>query len=82
MQILKKESYRSTGRLVNQDDDMYRVTVSMAKHEYRKFAELVVEKLTAPNTPSAKCYSVECPAIWHDKCTSTKYEQCGVCEQE
>lgn len=43
---------------------------------------LVEEKFTSTNKPSAKCYSVECPAIWHEKCTSTKYNECGVIDQE
>lgn len=45
-------------------------------------AELVVEKITAPNMPSAKCYSVECPAIWFDRCTSLKWRDCSVRESE
>lgn len=34
------------------------------------------------NKPSAKCYSVDCPAIWNDKCTSTKYSKCSVLDAE
>jgi len=32
--------------------------------------------------PSPKCYSIGCPAIWHDKCTSTMYGKCGVRDSE
>ena len=35
--IIKKESFRSQSRKVNQGDDMYRVTVDMPRREYRKF---------------------------------------------
>jgi hypothetical protein len=28
------------------------------------------------NKPSAKCYSILCPAIWHNYCTSSKYNDC------
>ena len=38
--------------------------------------KLVEEKFTSTNKPSAKCYSIECPAIWFDKCTSSKYSEC------
>jgi hypothetical protein len=31
---------------------------------------------TAHNKPSAKCYSILCPAIWHNYCTSSKYNDC------
>lgn len=32
--------------------------------------------------PNAKCYSISCPAIWFNKCTSSKYSQCSVLESE
>lgn len=40
------------------------------------------EKFTSTNIPSAKCYSIDCPAIWYDKCTSSKFKDCCVREGE
>ena len=49
---------------------------------YVNWLETMVEKLTASNVPSAKCYSVKCPAIWFDACTSVKYDKCWVRKSE
>lgn len=46
--------------------------------EWQRIKTALVELDTAPNTPSKKCYSIDCPAIWFDKCTSTKYSECCV----
>jgi len=45
--IIKKESFRSQSRKVNQGDDMYRVTVDMPRREYRKFEWAVKHHLNA-----------------------------------
>ena len=50
---------------------------------YERDAPDAMEKtVTSANKPSAKCYSVSCPAIWFNKCTSSKYGQCAVRESE
>lgn len=35
--VIKHTSFRSKGRLVNQSDDMVRVTVDMTKREWNRF---------------------------------------------
>jgi len=53
MQIVKKESFRSSGNPVNKTDDMYRVTVDMSCREYQQFAKYAEGKLKADNSDYA-----------------------------
>lgn len=38
----------------------------------------VEQETNTENIPSAKCYSIDCQAIWYDKCTSSKYKECSI----
>lgn len=37
MEIIKHDSFRSSGTLVNQSDDMERVVIDMTKREFQEF---------------------------------------------
>jgi len=50
--------------------------VLMCECGRRAFVE-VVSPSASDNKPSAKCYSIDCPAIWYERCTSTEYNQCS-----
>jgi hypothetical protein len=39
MNIVCKTSFRSKGTLVNQSDDMYRITIDMSYREYAQFTQ-------------------------------------------
>ncbi|MCK5633087.1 hypothetical protein KAH94_05015 [bacterium] len=50
--------------------------------DLHKTADLILKNIPSSNRADPKCYEYNnsdgCPAIWHDKCTSTKYADCGV----
>lgn len=33
-------------------------------------------------SPGKKCYKINCPAMWYDQCTSSKWEDCATRKEE
>jgi len=73
-----KDDIATIDELVNDSDD-FRCGYGFA---WERIKTALESQNTSTNKPSAKCYSVECPAIWFDKCTSVKYDKCAVRELE
>ena len=74
MNIVKKNSFRSNGRLVNQSDDMYRVVIDMSCREFALFSQYKSRqenKDENPNSAAGKKKKVTLPDGEHNN-RSTK----------
>lgn len=62
MKLVKFDSFRSQGTLVNQTDDMYRVVVDMSRREFLAFKQWAARQKikTAEQTPTGRRI-VTCP---------------------
>jgi len=70
-----------------QSEDDARISACLEVIEGTDNFEIVsraTESKGVEQKPSKKCYEVDdrhgCPAIWHDQCTSNRYDDCGVKE--
>jgi hypothetical protein len=64
------------------DPDFLQKQIEGLQSDVAALKTAVAAPSASSNTPSAKCYSIDCPAIWYDKCTSSKYKDCCVREGE
>lgn len=64
MKIVKHDTFRSSGTLINQTDDMVRVVVDMSKREFWEFRAKL-----SHNSESTQCLSYEqCTGRLTDGC--------------
>ena len=67
MQIVKKDSFRSQGSMVNKTDDMYRIVVDMKRTEYPQFEKLVEGQKPTTNSAMDEIFSsIACDYCVHD----------------
>jgi len=71
MKIVEHTTFRSSGTLVNQTDDMVRVVVDMSKREFWEFRAKL-----SHNSGGTPCSMYPCSGILSDGCFDVKRRPC------